>query len=284
MRLAVALDLEIKGAGAGAAIVGGERIVAQVGIVHRMVERIEAEAVHPAIQPETHDVQQRILNHRVVDVKLGLAGEELVHIILAPSRVPGPGRAAEHRLPIIGRAAVGLGIGPDIPVGLRIGAAGPALCKPTVLIGTMGIDLINGDLQAQCVRAGNERVEIGERAEDRIDVAIIGDIIAEIAHGRGEEGRYPDRVHAQFGDMLQSLGDAVQVTHAVMIAVLKAARINLIDHRALPPGLIGLWGRFCHGWPFRVRDWRWTKMSRHSCMSDATGEVYVHCRVPDHGR
>ena len=51
------------------------------------------------------------------------------------------------------------------------------------------------------MRLGDQRVEIGERAEHRIDVAIVGDVVAEILHRRGEEGRDPDRVDAERGDI-----------------------------------------------------------------------------------
>src|SRR3546814_2342380 len=44
---------------------------------------------------------------------------EIVQIILPPPRVPAPGRAAEHRRPVVGRAAIRLGVGPHIPIGVR---------------------------------------------------------------------------------------------------------------------------------------------------------------------
>ena len=73
-------------------------------------------------------------------------------------------------------------------------------------------------LSPSAVRAGDQRVEIGQRAEDRIDLAIIGDVVAEILHRRGEEGRHPDRVDAQVGDMVESRGDARQIADAVAVA------------------------------------------------------------------
>jgi hypothetical protein len=47
-----------------------------------MVERVEPEAVHPAIQPEPHDIEQGVLHRGVVDVELRLFLEELVIVIL----------------------------------------------------------------------------------------------------------------------------------------------------------------------------------------------------------
>jgi hypothetical protein len=66
-----------------------------------------------------------------------------------------------------------------------------------MLVGAVRIDLVDDHLEAERVRAFDQRVEIGERSEHRIDAAIIGDVVAEVAHRRGEEGRQPDRVDAE---------------------------------------------------------------------------------------
>src|SRR3546814_2163881 len=49
------------------------------------------------------------LHVAVVDVELRLRAEEIMEIILAAPRVPRPGRAAEHRLPVGRRRPVGPG-------------------------------------------------------------------------------------------------------------------------------------------------------------------------------
>ena len=41
---------------------------------------------------------------------------------------------------------------------------------------------------------GDQRVEIGERPEERIDVAVVRDVVAEVGHGRRIERRDPDGV------------------------------------------------------------------------------------------
>ena len=91
------------------------------------------------------------------------------------------------------------------------------------------------------MRAGDQRVEIGQRAEDRIDIAVIGDVIAEIGHRRGEKGRQPDRIDAERGDIIEPGGDAGQIANPVAVRIGEAARIDLIDRRAAPP--IGGGGR-----------------------------------------
>ncbi len=80
--------------------------------------------------------------------------------------------------------------------------------EPGVLVGGVRDDLVDHHLEAEAVRLGDQRVEIGERAEHRIDVAVVRHVVAEVHHRRGEEGRYPDRVDAERGDVGQPHGDA----------------------------------------------------------------------------
>ena len=70
-----------------------------------------------------------------------------------------------------------------------------------MLVGGVRQHLVDDHLEAERVGLGDQRVEIGERAEQRIDVAVVGDVVAEILHRRGEEGREPDRVDAEVGDV-----------------------------------------------------------------------------------
>ena len=81
----------------------------------------------------------------------------------------------------------------------------------------------------------NQRVEIGQRAENRIDITIIGNVIAEILHRRLEEGREPHGIDSKRSHIVELVGDAGQIADAVTIAVGEAARIDLIDRRAAPP-------------------------------------------------
>ena len=46
-----------------------------------------------------------VLHLRVVEVEVRLLGEEVVQVVLVPPRVPGPGRPAEDREPVVGRRA-----------------------------------------------------------------------------------------------------------------------------------------------------------------------------------
>jgi hypothetical protein len=152
---------------------GQRRIVLQPGRVEVEVDGVEAKAVDAALEPETDCIEQRVLDHAVVEIEVGLLGQEIMQIVLAPARVPLPGRAAEDRQPVARRRAVGFGIGPDVPVALGVVAARAALLEPGMLVRGVRNHLVDHYPQAEPVRLGDDRVEVGERAEHRIDAAIV---------------------------------------------------------------------------------------------------------------
>ncbi len=214
---------------------GNRRIVPQLAIVHVEVGDIEAEAVDAALQPEAGDVEDRLLDLRIVEVEVRLLLQEVVEIVLAAARLPVPGRAAEHRQPVVGRRPVLLWIGPDVPVGLGVVAAAAALLEPRMAVRGMRVHLIDDHPQPEPMGFGQQAVEVGEGAEHRVDVAVVGDVVAEVLHRRGEERRQPDAVDAETGDIRELAGDAGEITDAVTVGIEEAARIDLVDDRAAPP-------------------------------------------------
>ena len=81
--------------------------------------------------------------------------------------------------------------------------------------------LIYHHLQAQIMRPRHQRVEIGQRPEDRVHVDIIRHVIAHIQHRAAKERRQPDRIHPQTGQIGQPRGDAGQIADPIAIRVLK---------------------------------------------------------------
>jgi hypothetical protein len=94
---------------------------------------------------------------------------------------------------------------------------------------------IEQQLQAPAMHRREQVVEVVERPEQRIDVGVIGDVVAEVGHGRRKDRRQPDRIDAQLRQVRKPADDTLQVADAVAIAVLKRTRINLVDDRGLPP-------------------------------------------------
>ena len=91
---------------------------------------------------------------------------------------------------------------------------------------------------AQLVRVGDQRVGVGERAEDRLDVAVVADVVAGVRHRRRVERADPHGVDAQLAQVRQAGADAGQVADAVAVGVGEAARIDLVDHGGAPPGRV----------------------------------------------
>src|SRR5690606_20448653 len=83
--------------------------------------------------------------------------------------------------------------------------------------------------------APHDHVEIAKRAKHRIDIGIVGHVVAVILHRRAIEWRNPDRINAKLGDVLKPLDDALKVADAIAVRVAEGARIDLIDYRAAEP-------------------------------------------------
>ena len=79
-------------------------------------------------------------------------------------------------------------------------------------------------------------IKVIQISKDGIDVAVIGNVIAEIRHRRRVEGRDPHRLDSQLNQVIEPLQDASKITDAVAICILKGPRINLVKNAVLPPG------------------------------------------------
>ena len=108
------------------------------------------------LQPKANLSEHGINDFLIVPVQIRLAAQVMVKIILFATRIPLPRRATKNREPVIRRGAVGIGVGPDIPIGLRICPVLAALLKPKVLIRSMSQDHVDDDLQSSFMR-GHEQ-------------------------------------------------------------------------------------------------------------------------------
>src|SRR4051794_29681522 len=83
---------------------------------------------------------------------------------------------------------------------------------------------------------GSQAVEVIERAEERVHVGVVGDVVAEVFHRRRVDRREPDSVNAKPGQVFQPPQNTGQIAAAVAVRVLERERINLINDALLPPG------------------------------------------------
>ena len=87
--------------------------------------------------------------------------------------------------------------------------------------------------------AGDELVEVGQGAEHRVDVLVVGDVVAVVVLRRAVDRGEPDDVDAQRGEVVEPADDAAQVADAVAVGVGERARVDLVDDGAAPPLLAG---------------------------------------------
>ena len=211
------------------------RIVPQLRVVEVVVRHVEPEAIHAQLQPETRNVDDRRAHIRVVEIQLRLRRQEVVQVVLPPRRLPRPRRPAEPGLPVARRRSIGLGISPDIPVSSRVRPVAPALVKPLMVGRGMRPHLVDDDLQVLPMRRLQQRPEIVERPEHRIDIAIIRNVIAKVPHRAAEERRQPHAIDAQRLHMVELRRDPLEVTNAIAVRIHERPRINLVEHGPTPP-------------------------------------------------
>ena len=73
--------------------------------------------------------------------------------------------------------------------------------------------------------------------ETRFDVAVVRHVVAGVLHRRGVPGTDPHGVHPKAGKVGQPGTDPVDVPDTVAVGVGEAARVDLIDDGAPPPGV-----------------------------------------------
>lgn len=98
---------------------------------------------------------------------------------------------------------------------------------------------VDDDPQAEVVGPGDHRVGVVEGPEERVDVTVVGDVVAGVALRRAVEGGEPHGIDAQVAQVLQPRGDARQVTDTVARGVGPRARVDLVDHGIAPPRGVG---------------------------------------------
>jgi hypothetical protein len=84
-------------------------------------------------------------------------------------------------------------------------------------------------------RLGDERVEVLERAERGVHVAVVRDVVAPVVVGRGHRRVQPDAVDPEPLEMVQMGDHAPQVADPVAVGVGEGARIDLVEHAVAPP-------------------------------------------------
>ena len=214
---------------------GGGRVVAELGVLDHHVADVDAEAGHAAVPPEAHDVVEGAAHAVVPPVQVGLLGEEVVQVVLPRRRVEGPRRAAEAAHPVVGGRAVGLGVGPHVPV-----ASGPVdrrarLHEPPVVVARVVGDEVEQHLDADPARRRDDLVEVVHGPVLGEHGAVVGDVVAPVGVGRRHNRAQPQAVDPQPGQMVEAAEQPRQVADAVVVAVGERAHVHLVEQGAAPP-------------------------------------------------
>jgi hypothetical protein len=208
--------------------------VGQLGVLGDEVDHVHPEAVGAPVQPAAHHRVDRLADVRVLPVEVGLLAREEVQVVLARRLVELPCGAGERRRPV-GRLAAVARRAPPVPVALGRVERRARLDEPRVLVGAVVDDEVHDQLHPALVDGGEQRVEIRERAEDRVDVLVVGDVVAVVVLRRRVDRREPDDVDAERGEVVEMGGDPGQVADAVAVGVGEGARVDLVDDGGLPP-------------------------------------------------
>ncbi len=121
---------------------------------------------------------------------------------------------------------------------LDFGFAAPRALEPVVLVGGVVDDELGDDAQAALLRFQDEAAKVLHRPEVGIDVAVVGDVVAVVAAGRGVERQQPQRGDAEILQIVELVGQPREIADAVIVAVVKRLHMELVDDGVLVPKLV----------------------------------------------
>ena len=99
-------------------------------------------------------------------------------------------------------------------------------------------DQVHDEAHAPLVDTLQQAIKVGQRAEHRVDVVVVGDVVAVVRLRGGVDRREPQDIHAQGFQVVELGADALEVAEAISVGVFEGARVDLVDDCALPP-LVG---------------------------------------------
>ena len=217
----------------------------------------------------------RLMHSRIIKIQVRLMGIKAMPVIRFCNGIPRPVRCFEilennSRILVFFR-----GVAPDIEilVGEIIIVAGvgdpgrrgcrpcptgvtdsgysysaPRFLEPRILIGGVIDHQLRDDTQITLMCSVQKRAEIVERAEIRIHVEIIGDVVAVIAQRGRIERQHPDCSDSELLEIIQFFDQPAEITHPVAVAVVKGLDVQFVDDRVLVPERIDrcVIGSLCH--------------------------------------
>src|SRR5438034_1486938 len=96
-------------------------------------------------------------------------------------------------------------------------------------------DQLGDDPQIAAMCFSHEVLEIRHPSIGRIDVLVIGDVIAVVAQRRGIEGQQPQRGNTEILQIIELSAQSLEIAAPIVIGVEERLDVKLIDDRVLVP-------------------------------------------------
>ena len=101
---------------------------------------------------------------------------------------------------------------------------------------------VQQDPDPPAARVGHQAVEVVQGPEVGMDGTEVRDVVAPVRVGRRGDGREPEAVDAEPLEMVEMRDEAGKVADAVAVGIGEGPRVDLVEHRGLPPRPVGLGG------------------------------------------
>ena len=212
--------------------------------------RVEPEAAQALLEPEARDLRDLVADGGVGDVEVGLVGVEAVQVPAPGPLVIGPVRVLLVREDHVAGLLLGLLVLPDVEV-VEGRVAVARRLEPRVGARRVVGHEVGDHAEPAVARRAHEVDEVAVGPEPAVDAVEVGDVVAVVALARGVEGHEPEATRAEAGEVVDALGQALEVADAVAVLIEEGLDVEAVHDRVLPPDVAGR--RAAHSAPLPVR-------------------------------
>ena len=115
-----------------------------------------------------------------------------------------------------------------------------------MLIGGVVDDEFDKHLHVALVGSGQEALEVADGAVARVDLGVVGDVVAVVSEWRGKEGKEPEACDAEILQVVEARDEAGEVTDAIAVRILEGADMKFVDDGVFVPKRISCAAGFLH--------------------------------------
>ena len=224
----------------------GERALRHADRLEQERHRVHPEPGETLREPVADDLGDLVADLGGGDVQVRLVRVEAVQVPLARLLVIGPVRLLLVREDHVAGLLRGLLVGPYVEVVERRVAIA-ARPEPRVLVGGVVDHEVGHDPDPAVARGPDHLGEVARRAEPAVDAVEVGDVVAVVALFTRVERHQPQAAHAQPREVVEPVGQALEVAAAVAVRVQERLDVEAVDNRVLPPHIAGRLGAHSAG-------------------------------------